>query len=146
MERLTKLAENGQKYVSAIGAGYGCWGKIMERLAAYENTGLTPEQIQAAKETLECFDNIGIKRGNEIVQAEQEGRLAILPCKVGDDIWWIGDEVPFVMCDEGGVAGIAITKDGVRILDHHGGLDEIGNRYCYLTKEDAEKALEKGDY
>ena len=46
MERLTKQSDRiPNRYVSAIGSGYGCWGKIIARLAAYENTGLEPWQI-----------------------------------------------------------------------------------------------------
>lgn len=115
MERLTKMAKNGQKYVSAIGTGYGCWGRILAKLARYEN-------------------------------AEEAGRLAELPCKVGDDIWWIDDEAPFVKCEKGDIKGIVVTADGFMIVDTHGELNRIGTRYCYLTKEDAEKALEEGTY
>lgn len=49
MERLTKPSKNGTRYVSAIGSGYGCWGEIIARLAAYEDTGLSPEEIEAMK-------------------------------------------------------------------------------------------------
>lgn len=47
MERLTKLAtrHTGNKYVSAIGSSCGAWPRIIQRLAAYENTGLEPEEI-----------------------------------------------------------------------------------------------------
>ena len=47
MERLTKPAVfmTGNAYVSAIGSGYGAWPRIIQRLAAYENTGLEPEEI-----------------------------------------------------------------------------------------------------
>lgn len=66
--------------------------KVWERLKAYEDTGMEPEQIRDAQETLRCFDNIGIKRGNEIVTAEEKGRLVILPCKVGDTVWVAGEK------------------------------------------------------
>ena len=47
MERLTKpgVRRGSSRYVSAIGSGRGAWGKIIERLARYENSGLEPEQI-----------------------------------------------------------------------------------------------------
>ena len=50
MERLTKKAvyRTGNEYVSAIGTGAGAWPRIIQRLAAYENTGLEPEEIMAA--------------------------------------------------------------------------------------------------
>lgn len=47
MERLTKRGTRKNGYVSAIGSGLGCWGKIVDRLAAYEDTGLTPEEVAA---------------------------------------------------------------------------------------------------
>ena len=115
MERLTKLAKNGGRYVSAIGTGYGCWGRFLAKLARYEN-------------------------------AEEAGRLAELPCKVGDDIWWIDDEAPFVKCEKGGVKGIVVTADGFMIMDSDNDVFPIGTRYSYLTKEAAEAALEDGTY
>ena len=115
MERLTKMAKNGGRYVSAIGTGYGCWGRVMEKLARYENL-------------------------------EEAGLLVKLPCNIGDDIWWIDDEEPFVKCAKGDVKGILVTADGIQILDGDGGLTKIDTRYCYLTREDAEKALEEENY
>lgn len=41
MNRLTK--KSGEKYV--LPQGKGAWREIAERLAAYENTGLSPEEI-----------------------------------------------------------------------------------------------------
>jgi len=55
MERLTKPSLRGDRYVSAIGSGCGCWGKIIERLAAYENTGLEPEEI-GTLQAYKCLD------------------------------------------------------------------------------------------
>ena len=45
MDRLTRW--NGKKYV--LPQGRGAWREIAERLAAYENTGLEPEEIEALK-------------------------------------------------------------------------------------------------
>lgn len=50
MERLTKW--NGKKWVLPQGRtsdGESNWRIIAERLAAYENTGLTPEEIEKLK-------------------------------------------------------------------------------------------------
>ena len=48
MERLTKKSRRyPYKFVSAIGSGYGAWPQIIDRLAAYENTGLEPEEVEA---------------------------------------------------------------------------------------------------
>ena len=51
MDRLTSW--NGKKYVLPQGRtdkGESYWRIIAERLAAYENTGLTPEEIEKLKE------------------------------------------------------------------------------------------------
>ena len=51
MERLTTW--NGKKYVLPQGRtsdGQSYWRIIAERLAAYENTGLDPEEIAMLKE------------------------------------------------------------------------------------------------
>ena len=64
MERLTKPAtrRTGNAYTSAIGSGRGCWPKIVQRLAAYENTGLEPEQIvQMAAEHQRLMERINVE-------------------------------------------------------------------------------------
>ena len=55
MERLTyehdgRWCIDGKQTVSDTQAN--CWGSAADRLAAYENTGLTPEQIQEAVDLL----------------------------------------------------------------------------------------------
>jgi len=50
MERLTHW--NGKKYVITGGMGYGKTRLITDKLAAYENTMLEPEQIEEMRKTL----------------------------------------------------------------------------------------------
>ena len=59
---------------------------LLERLAAYEDTGLTPEEIRKVQEDLAP---IPFGRFREIVEAERAGRLAVLPCKVGQTVYYI---------------------------------------------------------
>lgn len=85
--------------------------KALNRFAAYENTGLEPKEIQAiagiASENcaktadaidkllqddaeLESYRDLGpIDHLRELVQADQEGRCVVLPCKVGDTVYFI---------------------------------------------------------
>lgn len=52
---------------------------LLDRLAAYEDTGLTPEEIMA-----DMPDTTAIEAALDRYQcAEAEGRLVVLPCKVG---------------------------------------------------------------
>ena len=78
--------------------------KAVDRLAAYENTGLTPEQAKdwstlnfgptlakCCHDELDRLCNIvgGIDRLRELAEADKDGRCVIMPCKVGCKIWTI---------------------------------------------------------
>ena len=70
-----------------------------ERLKEYEDTGFDPDEIadfmKRWEQTVEiggmlkkyCIDHI-----RDLLQAEQDGRLVVLPCKVGDHILADGRE------------------------------------------------------
>lgn len=66
--------------------------EIIDRLAAYEDTGLEPEKIEKANKVIVSAFNLAtnsgtdilIRRLKEIIRAEAEGRLLVLPC--GDDV------------------------------------------------------------
>ena len=66
------------------------------RLKAYEDTGLEPEAVEtvmlalAAKHMvdLETLKNTPISRLVELAEADKDGRVLILPCKVGDTVWF----------------------------------------------------------
>ena len=80
--------------------------KILNRLAAYEETGMEPEEIERvvdaygrghtlrteSAERLEIVREIKTDRLRELIQAEKKGRLEVLPCKVGDHILADGRE------------------------------------------------------
>lgn len=96
MERLTKHTEGGVVLIGDTTADMqAAAGMALNRLAAYEDTGLEPEQIEHIKNVLmgksiaeiKELDDIPIKRLRELAQAEKAGRLVVLPCKVGDTIY-----------------------------------------------------------
>ena len=71
---------------------------LQDRLADYEDTGLTPESVEALKlsmmgkaisEVTE-FNGLPIDRLRELAEADKDCRLVVLPCKVGDTVWIIG--------------------------------------------------------
>lgn len=52
----------------------------------YEDTGLEPEQCENAKTIIESAfsdDTSKAERIRELLKADKEGRVAVLPCKVG---------------------------------------------------------------
>ena len=71
--------------------------KVLERLKAYEDTGLEPEEVLPKDKA----DEIALKlmrladlenfcsytRLRELAEADKDGRLVVLPCKVGDTLF-----------------------------------------------------------
>ena len=97
MERLTKkycLAEDHyMKCSEDCNVDMDCvdcpaFDKLIERLAAYEDTGLTPEEIKAplTEDTMInlAAQALGVEpsRLRELAEADKDGRVIILPCKV----------------------------------------------------------------
>lgn len=70
----------------------------------------------------------------------KNGTLVFLPCKVGDEFWWIFQaRSPFIVDEE--VQSIEISERGITIIDMGG--EEWSLSRVYFTKEAAEKALEE---
>ena len=66
---------------------------VCDRLAAYEDTGLSPEKVSWMKEVVEAaFDNdtSRIERAHNLHVADKEGRCVVLPCKVGER--WVDED------------------------------------------------------
>ena len=67
--------------------------KLIERLAAYEGTGLTPEEIKApvTEDTMInlAAQALGVEadRLRELAEADKDGRCVVRPCKVGDKLY-----------------------------------------------------------
>lgn len=86
MERMTYF-ENGEWRMDFNGCQYQA--NFVDRLAAYEDTGLTPEQCaeygKADREGryIVLRDAERVKRLRELAKADKEGRVAVLPCEVG---------------------------------------------------------------
>ena len=70
----------------------------------------------------------------------KNGTLVFLPCKVGDEFWWIFQaRSPFIVDEK--VQSIEISERGITIIDMGG--EEWSLSRVYFTKEAAEKALEE---
>lgn len=117
--------------------------KAIERLAAYEDTGLTPEEID---ELLHKSNGSLHEKLGQWITADQDGRLAVLPCNVGDTIYVIsyGKIVDTkVRTFFFGHPSHRIEDRKMRMIrttDWDISIDEIGTR-IFLTREEAEAAL-----
>ncbi len=141
MERLTNKREadaQRKEYERRLANGYP--RNIPEerflRLAAYEDTRLTPEQCENAKVIIEAAfsdDTSKAERIRELLKADKDGRLVVLPCKVGDTVYRIFNppsREPVIS------AHTLMSIDYiVRWVDKFG-------KTVFLTREEAEAALE----
>lgn len=171
MERLTKHSkqtshENGICCThfcgpECLGVGGNCamnckWEEAAwSRLAAYEDTGLTPEEI---KELLHDTTGPLHRKLGEWIDADASGRLVVLPCKVGDTLWVTGrDNVPremeleapdirAVCTDEDNLCMSMCNRkpDGFCAYRLRNDGADIG-KTVFLTREEAERALKVKD-
>lgn len=99
MERLTYF-ENGHWRLKINGVVYSEWD-FVDRLAAYEDTGLTPEEVIELKTLLQGCESKKSpewERLCELAEADKEGRVAVLPCDVGGSMLDMSDiEHPEIM-------------------------------------------------
>ena len=118
---------------------------IANRLAEYEDTGLEPEKIVFLKNVVDdAFSDKPefTEHIRELLRAEKDGRLVILPCKVGDTIYRFGDPIKKIY--EWQIAYVEVYEDETVFVDDSDNTfveADIG-KTVFLTREEAEKALE----
>lgn len=131
-------------------------------LQEYLGTGLTPEGVEALKLSMmgkavaeiKEFDGLPIDRLKELAEADKEGRVVVLPCKVGDTVWIAGSvrgvysaTVRTFFCG---------NPSAVRGADDDGYIQMIRTTECdipirnfgktvFLTREEAEEALRRAE-
>ena len=149
MERLTEYEVVGG-HVHAVPTGD--LDQAMMRLAAYEDTGMEPEQCKNAKVIIESAfsdDTSKSERIRELLKADKDGRLVVLPCKVGDRLYEVTGRrtisVYKVRAIRAELFGLFIEWDIVEgfVWQSLSGINagEIG-KTLFLNREEAEKALE----
>ena len=122
--------------------------RLKSRLAAYENTGLEPEDLKKA------FNETAILKLSaqalsttpdhlrDLIQAEQDGRLVVLPCKVGATVY--GHSKAEVSEYKVAVISLATYNWYLRCQNHNSDFwvtdADIGES-IFLTREEAEAAL-----
>ena len=85
----------------------------------------------------------------EYETAEEEGRLVVLPCKIGDTIYIIRDECDFPYdcyqartCNECEYRNLYVDEEAFGLIDIVTNLRLFGNT-IFLSREEAEEALKE---
>ncbi len=176
MERLTKRDTDGQammdcekckadwtgkhgKPMADCTALY-CRNRLLDRLVAYEDIGLTPEEIKAPL-TEDAMINLAAQalgvepsRLRELAEADKDGRCVVLPCKVGDTVYMIERifDIDNGICDE--ICARKVIGHGGNNLNKlwligSGGICNVSifvsefGKTVFLTREEAERATEE---
>ena len=166
MERLTKRTSDGQAVMDCkkckadwtekhgesmeeCTALY-CRNRLKDRVAAYEDTRLTPGEINSMKE--EHFSGLemaklysALTELKKYQAADKDGRIVVLPCKVGDTVYVLYGKgyIPCVV-DR---FRILANKDVQARMRHFtiGTLwlsSSAFGKTVFFTREEAEKVLE----
>ena len=124
---------------------------LCNRLAAYEDSGLEPEEIKNALDVNDIIPEINVTVDHicELLRAEQDGRLVVLPCKVGE-YWrdWDGERVRIESVSFSFIRRHLCNTDMVtyRYDDEE---DDFAVNWIYFkshfTREEAEAALKGGE-
>ena len=108
--------------------------KIVDLLGAYEDTGLTPAEIRSMRMDMAIirtlFQDAEVERLKELAESDKEGRVVVLPCKVGDTVYMISWRLN----------GRHEIEERVFSLTYFDPA-KYGKDY-FLSREEAEKALE----
>lgn len=151
MERLTYWNEE-----------YGCWsyhcgsGEAANRLADYEDTERTPEEIdmdhEAAEQLRQLCRNCDLDRLEKLDEADKDGRVVVLPVRpvltqsIGSMLYIIEDGE--IVEDSLGEALVGMGSNGKINIFYTTLSDQISfeqadiGKTVFLTREAAEKALE----
>lgn len=163
MERLTEWNKSSYKHAYYPRCfeepcyGNGCKIKdcpfetaVCERLASYEDSGLTPEELKAPF-TEDAMINLAAQalgvepsRLRELAEADKDGRVVVLPCRQGDELW--------TYCNHPVKRVYSFTVSDVSTLNGRTVLNTLGlgtirpediGKTVFLTREEAEKALQE---
>lgn len=139
------MEKYSERMANAIEDCVNAWSQVqeeaikkgLERLAAYEDTGLEPEDLKKAfneevilKLAAQCLDTTP-DHLRELLQAEKDGRLIVLPVALNEEIWVTAPHLPAPY------RTIYVNADGI--------LRDVERGYVfYKTREEAEAALKGG--
>lgn len=157
MERLTKRSKNGGVYFPEELVGVtltpdnATIHRLLWRLAAYEDTGLEPEEVTALgklfdyalEESKTLTEQLALlNRIRDLAEADRAGRLVVRPCKVGDTLFRVfaGEILEHKVKN---MRYLAIQErwdiDTIPFCSY---VESSIGKTIFLTREEADRALE----
>lgn len=136
------------------------WQAVLDRLTAYEDTEIEPENIIDGKEQteiacalklLKTYQALGtVEELSSLVQARKEGRVVVLPCNVGDTVYLTARG----LLEETKVRTFFVGHPSYNRGEPDPGIEMIRltnfdvplkyfGKTVFLTREEAKKALEE---
>ena len=129
-----------------------CRNRLKDRLAAYEDSACEPEEVLPKDKA----DEIALKlmrladleslcnytRLRDLAEADKDGRVVVLPCKVGDTLFRVFDG----NISEHEVQNMKYfarqRRLGIDMTPFFPDAEKFIGKTVFLTREEAEKALE----
>ena len=121
------------------------------RLKAYEDTGWTPEMLHKLGENAgimwdfaQAAEKMTVGRLKELAEADKDGRVVVLPCRQGDELW--------TYCNYPVKRVYSFTVSDVSTLNGRTVLNTLGlgtirpediGKTVFLSREEAEKDLQE---
>ena len=110
--------------------------EIYWKLKKYEDTGLTPAEVLSMSAEwcamMSVFNSIGsYDRLLELAEADKEGRVAVLPCRVGDTVYFVSKRYKCIN---------ELTINSVESIVL---LGKKWGKCVFVSREEAEKALKE---
>ena len=133
-----------------------CRNRLLGRVVEYEDTGWTPKEVTALgelfnyalKESKTLTEQLTLlKHLRELAEADKDGRVVVLPCKVGDVVYGFHNNrqtiLPMVVkWIETNADGWTVAAQYAPMVPEFYQFSDFG-KTVFLTREEAEKALQE---
>lgn len=130
--------------------------QAMMRLAAYEDSGFTPAEIKSLYAEWDVMMSVlnsiggGYEHLRQLAEADKAGRVVVLPCKVGGEVYSTLDDfgrihqcrATYVHLDELPYLNVAALEPVDYEGSQYGASFGAFGKTVFLTREEAEETLE----
>ena len=124
--------------------------KVWERLKQFEDKCESPEVLAKAMDMEEILGDkyYSVDRMLELLKADRDGRIVVLPCKEGDTVWIIPAGKKYAKECKVDFVNVGSLGTTIALCEINGSREQYGvttsafENNVFLSREEAEKALE----